>query len=176
MGLRYQELKAENAELRQALKAKFVTHAIRPGDLVVFVADQNAEPGKRGTRYDKSTIGMSFGVGWGCMERLRRILTELAGGVVGVMASSKQDIDVYNLSHDERVRLKATIDAIEAGAPKPTFEPLTNPLPPIYADASVEGTLAHATQAKGLTPCKSCGMPAEEGTHLAFCEEYDQGT
>lgn len=42
MGKRFQDLKKENEELRQALAAKFVAHRIQPGTLVVLKADQNA--------------------------------------------------------------------------------------------------------------------------------------
>lgn len=165
MGKRYQELKKENAELRQALAAKFVKHSIRKGDLIVFLADQNAKPGQRGNRYDTSTIGMNFGVGWGAMENIRRLLTELAGGPVGVMASSRQEIDVFNLSRDERARFKATIEAIDAGHAKPTFKELENPLPPIYADANIHGSVAWAVTKQGKTPCASCGLALEDGIH-----------
>lgn len=151
MGQRFRDLKQENAELRQALKAKFVVHSIRAGDLICILADQNPDPGKRGTRFEKSTLGMSFGLGYACMENLRRLMTDLAGGPVGVMASSREQIDVYNLNRDERARLKATIEAIDKGLPKPTFKPLEKPLPPINEDASVEGTAAwQAAEAKKL--------------------------
>jgi hypothetical protein len=142
MGQRFQDLKQENAELEQALKAKFNKLSIRQGDLVVFKADQNPNPGARGTRYQKSTIGMSFGLGYGCMERLRRLFTDLAGGSVAVLVSSQEEISTWLLNRDERARLRATLDAIDARAPKPTFTELEDPLPPICSDASVVGTTA----------------------------------
>lgn len=170
MGNRYQDIKRENEELRQALAAKFVAHRITPGTLVVLKADQNAKPGQRGNRYQKSTIGMSFGVGYGCMENLRRLFTELAGGPVGILASSQEEIDAWLLNVDERARLRATLDAIDRGAAKPTYTPLEEPLPPIYADPSVHGSIAWATKQRGLTPCPKCGLAIQEGVHGGECD------
>lgn len=169
MGQRYKDLKQENEDLRQALAAKFVKHSIRPGDLICFMANQNPNP-KHATRYQKSTIGLNFGQGYGCIENIRRMLCDLAGGPVAVMASSREEIDVFNLNRDERARLKATIEAIERGESKPTFTPLQNPLPPIYADPSVEGSVAWAVKMMGKTPCKNCGLPMEDGVHTRDCE------
>ncbi len=174
MGKRYQDLKTENEELRQALAAKFVKHSIRAGDLVVFLANQNKVPGSRGTRYQKSTIGMSFGIGYGAMENLRRLFTALAGGPVGILASSQEEIDCWLLNQDERARLRATLDAIDKGATKPTYKPLENPLPPIYADANVRGSIGWATKQRGLTPCPQCGLAMEERQHGPGCTTGDE--
>jgi hypothetical protein len=174
MGKRYATLKQENEELRQALAAKFVAHRITPGTLVVLKADQNKAPGLRGSRYQKSTIGMSFGVGYGCMENLRRLFTELAGGPVGILASSQEEIDAWLLNKDERARLRATLDAIDKGAAKPEYTPLENPLPPpIYTDPSVPGTIGWATAQRGMTPCPGCGLALEERAHSPNCETGD---
>ncbi len=169
MGRRYQDLKQENEELRQALKAKFVAHRIEPGTLVVLKANQGG--GGRGTRYQKSTIGSSFGVGYGCMENLRRLFTELAQGPVGILASSQEEIDAWMLNRDERARLRATLDAIDRGAAKPHYAPLKDPLPPIYADPTVEGSIAWATRQRGLIPCTRCGLAIEEGVHGPDCDK-----
>lgn len=173
MGKRYSDLKRENEELRQALKAKFVKHSIRTGDLVVFLADQNPSPGQRGTRYQKSTLGMSFGTGYAAMENLRRMLVDLAGGPVGVLASSQEEINCWILNRDERARLRATLDAVDRGVEKPQYAPLQNPLPPIYADPSVEGSIAWATKKQGLTPCPRCGLSMEGRTHGPGCQTGD---
>lgn len=171
MGSRYQDLKQENEELRQALKAKFVAHRITPGTLVVLKANQNPDTWRRGTRYQKSTIGASFGVGYGCMENLRRLFSDLAGGPVGILASSQEEIDAWLLNKDERARLRATLDAIDKGVAKPTYTPLEEPLPPIYSDPSVHGSIGWATAQRGLTPCPRCGLALEEGTHGPHCDQ-----
>jgi hypothetical protein len=173
MGSRYQDLKQENECLRQALKAKFVAHRIQAGTLVVFKADQNAAPGCRGTRYQKSTIGMSFGVGYGAIENLRRMFTDLAGGPVGILVSSQEEINTWMLNRDERARLRATLDAIDAGAAKPTYKPLEEPLPPIYVDPSVTGSIGWATAQRGKTPCPGCGLAMDEGMHGPGCGVED---
>jgi hypothetical protein len=171
VGKRYQDLKRENEELRQALAAKFVAHRIQPGTLVVIKADANPAPGRRANRYMKSTIGTSFGLGYGAMDNIRRLLVELAGGPVGILASSQEEIDCWLLNYDERARLRATLDAIDRGAAKPTYEPLRNPLPPIYADPSVHGSIAWATKERGKTPCAGCGLAVDEGVHGPDCKE-----
>ena len=52
-----------------------------------------------------------------------------------------------------------------------TYAPLEEPLPPIYTDPSVPGTIGWATAQRGLTPCPGCGLPKEEGLHGPHCNE-----
>jgi hypothetical protein len=106
MGARYKELKNENSDLRAALEG-FVTRVrVSPGDMVVF-------------KVDPKSIGVPFGVGWGCMDLISRMMSQLAGGAVRCIATTdRQPFAVDQLDKFGRAKLRALLDQLDALADK----------------------------------------------------------
>jgi hypothetical protein len=120
---RYSDLKQENAELRLLLASFIQKHHVTPGDLLVFKPSYD----KQGRR--TSSIGESFGLGYGGMHNIRLHLERAAGGPVMVMASN-DDINVKNLDREERHKLRELLDQVDGLAKRYPPPGPPNPPPP----------------------------------------------
>jgi hypothetical protein len=73
-----------------------------PGDMVVF-------------KVDPKSIGTSFGVGWGCMDLISRMMSQLAGGAVRCIATTdRQPFAVDQLDKFGRAKLRGLLDQLDA--------------------------------------------------------------
>lgn len=101
MGARYRDLKEENREMRAAVEGFVARVSVRAGDMVVF-------------RVDPKSIGTPFGVGWGCMDNISKMLSQMAGGAVRVMAvTDRNPFAVDQLDKFGRAKLRALLDQLD---------------------------------------------------------------
>jgi hypothetical protein len=102
MGARYRDLKNENREMRAAVEGFVSKVSLKPGDMVVF-------------KVDPKSIGTSFGVGWGCMDNISAMMSQMAGGAVRVIATTDRNpFDVSQLDKFGRAKLRALLDQLDA--------------------------------------------------------------
>lgn len=114
MGARYKELKQENRDLRAALEGFVERIKLEPGEMVVF-------------RVDPKSIGTTLGVGWGCMDTLSKIMSQMAGGAVRCIATTDRNpFAVEQLDRFGRAKLRGLLDQLDLAA-KPEFREWTIP-------------------------------------------------